>query len=107
MVVPAESAVDMSAAGIQYVNADGTPDDTASGIQSLTDILNSGVQAYQQVKLTDLNVQRLNNGLPALTAAQTSGVTGNIPDATMYGAPTNWTPWLIGGIILLILLVED
>lgn len=84
-------------------------DNAMPGIDPFLQILNAGVNTYQQIKLTDLNTKRLQSGLPALTADQVDAVTGNIPDAQSVGVQPsyNWLPWLLGGVVVFLLLKDD
>jgi hypothetical protein len=83
-------------------------DNNAQGVQPFLDVLNAGVNAYEQIKLSDLNAKRVNAGLPALSPDQVGIATANLPDAPVSPAPSiNWWPWIIGGIAVILLLRED
>jgi hypothetical protein len=80
---------------------------SSDGIQPFLDLLNNGVNAYQQLKLADVQAARIQAGLPELTAEQVSAITGTVPDATIYPPQEpNWLPWVLGAIVVY-LVVKD
>lgn len=77
--------------------------DTASVIAAVGSAVQSGVSAYQAIQLQNLQIARINAGLPPLTAAQMAAAAGQLP--AQSGSMDTTTMLLLGGGALLLLMV--